>query len=271
MKTDPIKRFYDNRHKPQRKQTSPSTGTIDPAKVFFDLLKQSPNFHNMRGVCRFLDTDLRPSSDFWRFDDPIVEGGGAVLGIPTNTSRNGRVHLSTIWTPTAMSRKGIGNRAMIGIQEVAQQVIDRINANAEGDSFRVSHLSLTLVPNSFYVPEGPGAWSLLDEGPDALDWSETEAVENGMIDEAKCQMSPKKRRVFWKDLQAWYERLGYVNCSGLMTYERYNEDTGRPDEVPSLTRRSMLLGRQFMIWPSENADIYGEAPKNWRKKLFQDR
>lgn len=245
------------------------SSTIDPANLFFDLLKESPKFHNMRGVCRFLDTDLRPSSKFWRFDDPVVDGGGAVLGIPTNTARNGRVHLSTLWVPTEMSRKGIGNRAMVAVQELAQQVIDRVEANAEGDSFRVSHLSLTLVPNSFYVPEGPGAWSLLDEGPEALDWSDPEQVEKGMIDEAKGQMAPQKRRVFWKDLQAWYERLGYVECSGLMTIERFNDDTGQPDQIQCMSRRSMLLGRPYMIWPSENADIYGEAPKNWRRDLLR--
>jgi len=258
--------------RPVSKQTKRHDGpkAVTPAELFLEVLKTSTQFTNMPGKCKFLDTDIRPKSEWWKFTDPIVDGGGALLQIPEDSCRNTLVHLKCIWVSPSMGQQGIGARAMEAIKSVRDEAYDLATnkelLESQGRYASYKCLTLTLVPNSFSAPE---RWSL-DEDSE-VDWCDYKSFEDGMMDETKLPLPKSKRRVSWYNLQKWYQKLGFEVCEGLKWNEGFDPNTGQMVYEPTMTRRSMLMNRPQMVYPAEDSKIYGKAPKDWIKRMFRDR
>lgn len=258
--------------RPVSKQTKRHDGpkAVSPAELFLEVLENSNHLTNMPGKCKFIDSDIRQKTEWWKFTDPIVAGGGALLHIPKDGCRNTLAHLKCVWVPKSMGQQGIGARAMEAIKKVRDEAYELVTnkelLESQGRYTTNNVLTLTLVPNAFSAPE---RWSL-DEDSE-VDWKHHKSFEDGMVDETKGPLPNRKRRISWHNLQKWYQKLGFEVCDGLKWSEGFDPNTGQMVYEPNMTRRSMLLNRPQMVYPAEDSKIYGKAPKDWIKRMFQDK
>ena len=268
--------------KPRHADTS-----CHPREICEYFLTRSPYFRQLLGYsCPYMTHDENGQivkrrfksnvpdnpSNFYMFNDYETDGG-AILLLDLHSARQNYCHIKCLYVSRKWERMGIAWRALGTLMDIIDAV-DRMcwkKTKFKGEYPSYNCYNGILCPNSFsfdYPDDWDYSltWDAAINGDECnIDWGDPESSEAHMIDERLSPMRSDLLRVDWKDLQRFYEDLGWC-VDEKMTYVDWYDDGKRSGmvgmrKIPVVSQRSETIGRKMMTYqPERDESGENEAP-----------